>query len=201
MKKAVKHVKKEESSYQTKKIKIVSGYKNNKLHGMLEQYWSNDKLRLQIEYKEGKKHGIWNTFYKEGELESSLKCLNNKEEGQSLFFRENGNLDTVGYWENGKKNGWFENFQECIDVTQIEGQRTYTERPDGPLTVEAAGRFKNDERAGLWYEFRNACYGGGGIFPFYCDKIIDIENNREIDLDSLNEDSYDKDFIRMSNLE
>ena len=86
VKKAVKHVKKEESRYQTKKIKIVSGYKNNKLHGMLEQYWSNDKLRLQTEYKEGKTRYL-EYFYKEGELESSLKCLNIKKKDK-VYFRE-----------------------------------------------------------------------------------------------------------------
>ena len=115
------------------RIKIVRNYKNNKLDGMLEQYWASGKLRLQIEYKGGKKHGVWNTFYKNGEFESQIECLNDKEEGRSLFFRENGNLDTVGFWKNGKKNGWHETYFETGEVM-------------------AAGIFKNDVRSGFMWD-------------------------------------------------
>ena len=74
------------------KVKSITYYKDNRLHGISIKYWGNGNLKSEEEYRNDIPHGYFRDFYRDG----GRNRLGNYKRGQKhgVF---------VKYWPNGEK--------------------------------------------------------------------------------------------------
>lgn len=74
------------------KVKSITHYKDDQLHGVLIKYWANGNLRSEEEYRNDIPHGYFRDFYRTG----MKNRLGNYKRGlkHGKFFK---------YWSNGEK--------------------------------------------------------------------------------------------------
>jgi antitoxin component YwqK of YwqJK toxin-antitoxin module len=84
----------------TGQLRSSDSYKDNKRHGIIEQYYESGQLQYRHHYKEGKREGEYVYYMNDGSLRFKGMFVNDKQEGEWLV-GEKGKIDTV-YYLNGK---------------------------------------------------------------------------------------------------
>jgi len=85
------------------KVKSITHYKNDQLHGVVIRYWGNGKLRSEEEYRNNTLHGYFRDYYRAGGKNRKGTYKRGLREG--LFTK---------YWPNGEKRTEA-NFQDDLE--------------------------------------------------------------------------------------
>jgi len=126
------------------KIEIKKHYKNGKLHGSWEMFYSNGQVYWRMNYKNGKDDGPfekfhpngqllyrenykdgklvgpYEMFYKNGQLSERVNYKDGIEHGSWEMFYQNGQLKGRGNYKNGEFDGLLEYFDENGNLDRTE---------------------------------------------------------------------------------
>jgi antitoxin component YwqK of YwqJK toxin-antitoxin module len=118
-------------------------------------YYESGQLSSEGILEEGKPNGYWITYYPNGLRKSEGNRLNFLLEGKWKFYDEKGNIENVITYEEGRKNGVYQYFNDsCILILEEQ--------------------YKNDLKEGLQTEYWADTLGGEKI-----KSTIPFESNRE----------------------
>lgn len=115
--------------------KYEGEFKEDKRCGKGKQYYSNGKLSYDGEWKDDVYHGKGKDYFDDHVFVGEF--LYGERWGNGIEFYDHSNdywLKVVGYWTNGKKNGYFDEYLK--DGTHIEG------------------KYDNDVMVGTWYWYK-----------------------------------------------
>jgi antitoxin component YwqK of YwqJK toxin-antitoxin module len=119
-------------------IECEVSYKEDKKYEGVWKLYNEDGFYLQESYKEGKREGLWKIHYRQYQsvVEHNVykqegNYKNDEKNGIWKFYDENNNLVGEVYFEDGKKNGVFKEYNK-----------------HGRLRKE--GSYKGDKKKGSW---------------------------------------------------
>ncbi len=90
---------------QKNKIRETRYYKENKLDGKREIFYSNGKKSLEEIYEKGKLNGLKQVFYENGNLNLKEIYVNDKLESEKSYYYQDGSLWYKENYSNGKLEG------------------------------------------------------------------------------------------------
>ena len=61
-------------------------YKNNKIHGIKEDYYLGNRLKSITPYEDGKKNGVKRGYYTDGTIQYEIQYKNNKLDGEAKYY-------------------------------------------------------------------------------------------------------------------
>ena len=134
-------------------------YKNGKIDGTVNKYYTNGAMAAQIKYENGVPTGDCNEFFSNGKLETNVKYVNGKREGTFVRYHSNGQLCIRMTYKNdkleGKRMEYYDNGNICNETMyksgKIEGSDTKYYRNKN---LEYIKNYKNGKRNGkqkYWY--------------------------------------------------
>lgn len=92
--------------YKNGNIKALVPYVNEKVHGIVYEFWENKEIKSKIHMKIGANHGLEEKFYKMGELIYEAQWANGTRINAKTYY-VNGNLMSEVNYTNGKAiNGY-----------------------------------------------------------------------------------------------
>ncbi len=77
--------------------------KDDKINGVLLQYYPSGQIKAKIEYKDGQKHGHITLYYPDGQIQIQGKYKNGQKHGRWVFYDKAGNIIHEEKWKNGHK--------------------------------------------------------------------------------------------------
>ena len=86
-------------------------YKGGKLHGKRSVFYPNGKLAEETEYKNGLMHGLYKKFTDTGVVLENATYVNNEFHGPAIYKNPDGNVISKGVFKKGKKDGYWEFFE------------------------------------------------------------------------------------------
>ena len=85
-------------------------YKDGKLDGPCERYYSNGQLWVKCTYKDGNQDGPYETYYENGQLWEKCTYKDGKLDGPYEAYYDNGQLWVKCTYKDGKKDGPYESY-------------------------------------------------------------------------------------------
>jgi len=135
-------------------------------NGLNRFYYGNGNISSEGYMKDGKPDGFWKTYYINGKIKSAGIRNNFVLDSIWLFYYDNGNIKESISYLNGKKNGYYYNYQQLDENTEISQQnaiskelylndqkngKSYYYYPDG--NVRQIINYKDDKKHGISFEF------------------------------------------------
>ncbi len=77
--------------------------KDDKINGVLLQYYPSGQIKAKIEYKNGQKHGHITIYYPDGKIKVQGKYKNGQKHGRWIFYDKAGNKISEEKWKNGQR--------------------------------------------------------------------------------------------------
>jgi len=112
--------------YTTGQIWYLEIEKNNIIHGITCEWYSNRQLRLELHWKNGKRIGIVRCWYNNGQLLQKYGLKNEEKDGIYRAWHVNGQLKAEHHWKNGHLKGiyreWYKNGQLKLDYYWKDGK-------------------------------------------------------------------------------
>ena len=93
-------------------IMMTERYKNDKLNGLQETFFTNGKLAEKTEYSNGEKNGESLIFADNGEITKKLTYKNGKLHGPAIYYNLNGEKIMEGHYQEGSKSGHWKYFKD-----------------------------------------------------------------------------------------
>lgn len=116
--------------YSSGRIRQITQYKNNLIHGVIKVYYENGILQQQTNYKDGLRNGDSRYYYDSGKLKQEVIYIDDKINGIVKSYYENGCIEQIAFYKNSK----------------LEGKVT---RYFLNQKVESISRYKNDKKDGV----------------------------------------------------
>ena len=149
------------------KIQFRRNYKNGKLHGYSQEYFSSrdnfypDMLKEEGNYIHGKKDGTWKFYYRNysgdsiNRLAYIINYKNDLEHGKYISYYEDGSVKSKSSYKNGKRHGLWQEWYEIngklsssrhYKAGKLQG-KSKTWLATGNISFE--GNYKNDLLHGI----------------------------------------------------
>lgn len=93
-------------------IEYEGFYKNDKLEGVLKEYYSNGALFQETMYKDHQKNGFEKTYNIDGLMVSEVNYQSDEITGENKKFHNNGNRSEISTAKNGYYSGDFTTYHE-----------------------------------------------------------------------------------------
>ncbi|MGC4101611.1 tetratricopeptide repeat protein [Ferruginibacter sp.] len=161
--------------YNTGKIKEKAFYKNGKLNGQLEGWFTNGNKWYTYNYTDGKMNGVSTGYFYNGLLRKTSTYKEDKKNGVEKGYSSTGYLQYVGNYADDEQEGmltyYYSNGNKQDEVSYAKGKaqgvyKSYYK--DGK--PETQGEFTDDKKEGLWTTWYNSgavkektTYSGGEI--------------------------------------
>ena len=136
-------------------VEYMATYKNDKIEGVLKEYYSNGTLYKETNFKNHQKKGIERTYNADGLKIAEVNYLNDELNGAYTTYHNNGNVEQESVLENGYYTG---NSISYHYNNEVAIKRTYNSngKLDGVYQ-----EYADDGK--LWYEYD---YSNGKINSF-----------------------------------
>ena len=87
------------------KVKSITNYKDDQLHGLIIKYWSNGHLKSEEEFRNNIPHGYFNDYYRTGDRNRNGNYNRGQKNGEFKKYWPNGELRTQSSFENDIEHG------------------------------------------------------------------------------------------------
>ncbi|WP_026933987.1 toxin-antitoxin system YwqK family antitoxin [Christiangramia echinicola] len=93
-------------------IMMTEQYKNDKLHGLQETFFTNGNLAEKTKYLNGEKNGESLIFADNGQVTKKLNYKNGKLHGSAIYYTPKGEKTMEGNYTEGSKTGHWKYYQD-----------------------------------------------------------------------------------------
>ena len=110
-------------------------FRDGKLNGIFNTYYSNNKLESEISYRDGKLDGVFKTFYRDGKLHNEKCYKEGKLDGVFKAYDEDGSIFFEITYKDNKQHGmdktYYRNgvveYEDFYEKGKMVSRRTYDE--------------------------------------------------------------------------